>query len=92
MRLLVHVRPGSSRTSVGGEHDGALLVRVQQRAVDGAATAAVITALADAFRVAPHCVQCVKGHTTRRKMIEISGDDVTLQERLVALRTESLLP
>ena len=51
VRITVRVRPGSSRPGVGGEHDGALVVRVSARAVDGQATAAALDALAAAFEV-----------------------------------------
>jgi hypothetical protein len=37
VRISVRVRPGSTRPGVGGEHDGALVVRVRERAVDGRA-------------------------------------------------------
>ena len=46
MRVTVRVRPGSARPAVGGEHDGALLVRVSARAVGGQATAAALRAVA----------------------------------------------
>jgi len=92
VRITVHVRPGSSRTSVGGDYDGALVVRVQPRAVDGAATAAVEAALADAFAVPQRCVTCVAGHSARRKQIDIEGDAAELQRRLEELRSETLLP
>jgi uncharacterized protein YggU (UPF0235/DUF167 family) len=34
VRLTIRVRPGASRTAVGGAHDGALVVRVAARAVE----------------------------------------------------------
>src|SRR5262245_48016775 len=46
MRITVRVRPGSARRGVGGEHDGAVVVRVRARAVDGQATAAALAAIA----------------------------------------------
>ena len=46
MRITIRVRPGSARPGVGNEHDGALVVRVSARAVDGKATEA---ALADGW-------------------------------------------
>ena len=82
MRVTVRVRPGASRTSVGGEHDGALVVRVTARAVGGAATAAVLAAVADAFGVRPRHVALVTGATSRTKVLEVEG---AAADRLAAL-------
>ena len=51
VRITVWVRPGSLRPGVGGELDGALVVRVSARAVDGQATAAALAAVAAALGV-----------------------------------------
>lgn len=86
------MRPGASTTRVGGAHDGALVVRVQQRAVDGAATDAVLRALADAFAVPPRAVTCSSGHFSRRKVIDVTGNEVALEQRHRELLAETLLP
>ncbi len=75
MRVVVRVHPGAGRTAVGGSHDGALVVRVVARAVDGAATTAVLRALADAFKVPLRDVLLVKGGTSRTKVVEVAGAD-----------------
>ena len=51
MRITIRMKHGSARPGVGGEHDGALIVRVSARAVDGKATEAALTAVADSFGV-----------------------------------------
>ena len=84
MRLTVWVRPGSARPGVGGEHDGALVVRVTARAVDGRATAAALTAIADAFGVRRHAVTLVAGAASRRKIVEVTGADLAVLDRLRA--------
>jgi len=84
MRLTVWVRPGSARPGVGGEHDGALVVRVTARAVDGRATAAALTAIADAFGVRRHAVTLVAGAASRRKTVEVTGADPAVLDRLRA--------
>ena len=71
MRLTVRVRPGASRTQVGGSYDGALVVRVSARPVDGAATAATIEALANALGVPRRSVVLVSGATSRTKVIDV---------------------
>ena len=84
MRLTVWVRPGSAHPGVGGEHDGALVVRVTARAVDGRATAAALTAIADAFGVRRHAVTLVAGAASRRKIVEVTGADPAVLDRLRA--------
>ena len=84
MRLTIRVTPGSSRPGVGGEHGGALVVRVSARAVDGAATAAALAAVADAFAVRPSAVTLVSGATSRTKILEVDGGDPADLARLLA--------
>ena len=84
MRLTVWVRPGSAHPGVGGQHDGALVVRVTARAVDGRATAAALTAIADAFGVRRHAVTLVAGAASRKKIVEVTGADPAVLDRLRA--------
>ena len=84
MRLTVWVRPGSAHPGVGGEHDGALVVRVAARAVDGQATAAALTAIAAAFGVRRHAVTLVAGASSRRKIVDVTGADPAVLDRLRA--------
>lgn len=76
VRITVRVRPGASRTRVGGRWgDGEVLgVSVGARAVDGAATAAVCAAVADAFGVRPREVSLVSGERSRTKVLEVAVD------------------
>ena len=89
MRLIVRVRPGASRTRVGGRHgegDGAaLVVAVSARAVNGAATAAVLAAVAQAFEVRTRAVTLVTGATSRTKVLDVHIDDAEGHRRWVAL-------
>ena len=78
MRVTIRVRPGSARPGVGGEHDGALVVRVSARAVDGKATEAALAALADAFGVRRSAVGLVSGASSRVKVVEIAAGDPRL--------------
>lgn len=85
MRITIWVRPGSARPGVGGEHDGALMVRVSAPAVDGKATAAALAAVAAAFGVRPHAVTLVAGAASRRKIVDLAGADRATLDRLLAL-------
>lgn len=84
MRITIRVKPGSARTAVGGEQDGALVVRVSARAVDGKATAAALAAVAAAFGVREHAVTLVSGATSRVKIVEVPGADPDQLRRLLA--------
>ena len=85
MRLEVHVHPGSRKAFVGGSHDGALVVRVQARAVDGAATDEVLDVVAEAFHVRRGAVRLVRGPTSRRKVLSVDGEDAALAGQLSLL-------
>lgn len=86
MRIATRVRPGASRTAVGGSHDGALVVRVGERAVDGKATAAALKAVAEALRVPTRDVLLVAGATSRTKTIEIPDEAAERLRELLAER------
>ncbi len=73
MRLEIHVRPNASRTEVGGTHDGILVVRVAAPPDAGRATDAALGALADALGVPRRTVALVRGATSRRKLVEVTG-------------------
>lgn len=67
----VHVHPGSRRPKVGGSHEGELVVRVRARAIDGAANAEVLTALAEAFGLRPSEVDLVRAGRSRKKLVAV---------------------
>lgn len=83
MRVVIRVRPGVARTTVGGVHDGALVVRVAAPAVDGRATEGALAAVAEAFGVRRRQVTLVSGPTSRTKVVEVEGGS---EERLRGLR------
>jgi uncharacterized protein len=81
----VRVRPGASRTLVGGSHDGALVIRVGARAVDGQATAAALRALAKALGVRQRDVVLVTGATSRTKVVDVPDQAQGVVASLLAL-------
>ena len=90
MRFAVRVKPGSSRTRVGGDHDGALVVRVTARAVDGRATEAALRALADALGLRRSEITLVTGAASRTKLVDVestSRSDAALAAEVAALRS-----
>ena len=92
MRVSVRVKPGASRTKVGGrygeesgDHAGVLIVRVGARAVEGAATEAALLAVAKAFGLRRADVDLVGGLTARTKVLELRGEERSLSTRLAQL-------
>jgi uncharacterized protein YggU (UPF0235/DUF167 family) len=69
---------------VGGAHDGALVVRVSAPAVDGRATAAALSAIADAFGVRRRAVTLVAGTASRTKIVDVAGAGPADLDRLLA--------
>jgi len=71
----VRVKPGASRTRVGGRYDGvhgpALVVAVTAPAVSGRATEATRRALAKALGLRPAAVSLRTGQTSRDKLFQV---------------------
>lgn len=84
MRVAIRVRPGASRTEVGGSHDGALVVRVAARAVDGKATEAALRAVAEAFGLRRRAVELVSGATSRTKVVDVAGGSREVLDALLS--------
>ncbi len=84
-RLSIRVRPGASRTAVAGAYGDRLVVAVGARAVDGAATEAVLVAVAEAFDVRPRHVRLLTGATSRNKVLEIDLPADEVARRLAEL-------
>ena len=89
VRVEILVRPNASRGGVGGNHDGALVVRVTEPPDRGRATGAALRALAESFGVPSRNVTLVRGPTTRRKVVQIEASG-EVEERLQS-RLERLL-
>jgi len=77
INLSVRVRPGASRTRVGGSYgeNAQLVVAVNAPPVDGAANESVVRAVADALGLRPRQVRLKSGTTSRTKLLAIEADD-----------------
>ncbi len=85
LTLRVRVQPRASRNALGGEREGALVVRLTAPPVDGRANEALVRILADALGVAPSAVRLVRGDSGRDKLVAIGGiDAATARARLVS--------
>jgi uncharacterized protein YggU (UPF0235/DUF167 family) len=86
--VAIRVRPGASRTRVGGSYGDRLVVAVTARAVDGAATEAALAALADALGLRRRHVRLVSGATSRDKLVDVDAASAPdLSTRLASLRS-----
>jgi hypothetical protein len=85
VRFEIHVRPGASKAVVGGEYDGALVVRVMEPADGGRATEAALRAVSKALGVPRRSVVLVWGATSRRKLIEVATSGTDSAEASLAL-------
>ena len=74
---------------MGGNHDGALVVRVTEPRDRGRATGAALRALAESFGVPCRDVTMVRGTTSRRKVVQIEATGEA--EALMLSRLERLL-
>ncbi len=93
VRVAVRVRPGASRTAVGGaygESPPRVVVAVGARAVDGAATEAARRALARALGVAAGRVRLAVGATSRDKVFAVAVEGPEEGDRVQA-RVRALL-
>jgi uncharacterized protein len=72
MRVQIKVTPRAKRPAVEASSDGTLAVKVREPAESGRANAAVIEALAKHFNVPRRAVSILHGHTSRRKLVEIT--------------------
>ena len=80
----VRVVPRASKTEVAGEHDGALKVRVAAPPVEGAANAELTRFLAKSLKVPARSVEVVGGHTSKTKVVRVSGASAAELLRLAA--------
>jgi len=88
----VRVRPGASRTRVGGRYDGplgpAVVVAVDAPAVEGRATEAALRATAAALGLRRSALDLRSGATSRDKLFTVADPPAGLAGRLRALRDE----
>ena len=83
LTLRVRVQPRASKNALGGEREGALVVRLTAPPVEGAANEALARFLGKTLGVAPSAVRVVSGASGRNKVVSVAGlDAATARERL----------
>jgi uncharacterized protein YggU (UPF0235/DUF167 family) len=71
VRVVVRVKPGSTKGPLIEEVEDELILYVREKAIDGAANDGVVRILAAHYGVAKSRVSVVRGHTARIKQVEI---------------------
>ncbi len=71
--LSVRIQPRASKNELVRLENGGLKIRLTAPPVDGAANEALVRFLADRFSVAKSQVELVSGHTSRDKIVRVSG-------------------
>ncbi len=84
MKLAIHVQPRASRNAIVGWHGEALKVALTAPPVDGAANAALISLLAEAFGLKRSQVRLLHGDSSRQKLVELDIDEGQLRATLPA--------
>jgi len=83
--LSVRIQPRASKNEVVRLENGGLKIRLTAPPVDGAANEALVKFLADRFSVARSQVEIVSGHTSRDKIVRVSGANSADAEGLLGL-------
>ena len=83
LELRVHAVPGAKKTEAQGLHGAALKIKVQARAVEGAANAALIEFLAGELQVPRRQCVLVSGEKSREKRVLVLAAPRTRAEEVL---------
>jgi len=81
--LTLHIQPGAKKTEIAGVHGDALKIRLAAPPVDGKANAALIAFVADRLGLAKSAVTVKSGHSSRRKVVEVTAAPADTVTRLL---------
>ncbi len=80
----VRVQPRASKSGVAGELDGVLKIRLAAPPVEGQANEELIRLLAKLFDAPRQRIAILSGHTSKNKVVSVSGISVDEVERVLA--------
>lgn len=87
MQISAKVKPGSKQPGIAFEGND-LVLRVRERAIEGAANEACIRALAQSLGIAPSRIALIRGANSREKRFSVDGlDEAVVNERLGRARS-----
>jgi uncharacterized protein (TIGR00251 family) len=81
--LSIRIQPRASKNEIAWMENGGLKIRLTSPPVDGAANEALIRFLADTLSITRSQVEIVRGHTSRDKIVRISGVGKADAEKLL---------
>lgn len=87
VRLAVQITPNAKKTEVIGVLDDALKLKLQAQPIEGKANDALVRYLAETLSVPRGAVTITHGHTSKRKLVEVKADKLTVDSV-----TRALLP
>ena len=83
MLINVKVTPGASKDEITGLKEGVWQVRVKAPPVEGRANYALLQLLGKALKLRISDISIVRGHSSRRKIVAVSGlSETEVKERL----------
>src|SRR5262245_59085141 len=86
--ISVRTQPRAPRTSIVGELDGALKIRLAAPPVDGEANEELIRYLSQIFDLPRKEIEIISGEKSRNKQVRISGISVDQLQREITKNTK----
>ncbi len=81
--LSVRIQPRASKNEIVTMESGGLKIRLTAPPIDGAANDALVKFLADALSIPKSHVEIISGHSSRAKVLRISGKSSAEVKRLL---------
>jgi uncharacterized protein (TIGR00251 family) len=81
--LSVRIQPRASKNEIRRMENGCLKIRLSAPPVDGAANEALLRFLAELLSVSQSRIEIISGHSSRNKIVRISGMSKTNAEGLL---------
>lgn len=78
VRLAVQITPNARKTEVIGVLDDVLKLKLQAQPIEGKANDALVRYLAERLSVPRSAVTITHGHTSKRKLVAVRADKLTV--------------
>lgn len=88
-RLPVKIVPRAARSEIAGWHGDSLRIRIAAAPEKGRANSALVDFLAETLGLPRRQVRIASGHTSARKIVEVSGIEMAELSRRLPVRPEA---